>query len=133
MEFDIAKAKIEKSLAELIEVEETTNLDDIKEIELLEDVIQNCIYQYCIRKGYALNGFPFKQMKYCENDINGYDDDYFSPERIDYYICNLGIEKSDVRSLFEISILYHEPEADVKKVLQEIIDLHDRNKLSFDI
>lgn len=135
MDFNETKAEIEKYSA-LIWSTEEKELDDIKDVEMYESFIRELIFEYCMVKKYEINGFPFVHLKKVENQEPGYDEDYLTWERMDYYIQQLALEKEDV---FELCFIHHQHYFDgldregVRNLIEELVAMAEGENLSFDL
>lgn len=85
MDFEQTKTEIEEYSALINDIEEN-DFDDIKEVELYEEFIRKLIFDYCKGQKYEIEGFPFVHLKRIEDREQGYDEDYLTWERIEYYI-----------------------------------------------
>ena len=101
MTFEKVRSKIEEISAEIISIQEN-DFDDIKDVELQEGIIRQLIFEYCMSQRYEVNGFPFVHLKKVEAGEPGYDEDYLTWERMDYYIQRLALEKEDVFELCRV-------------------------------
>lgn len=104
MTFEEVKSRIEEISAAIINIEEK-DFDDIKDVEIQEGLIRELIFDYCVAQKYEIEGFPFIHLKKVEDSEPGYDKDYLTPERMDYYIERLALEKEDV---FELCFIHYQ-------------------------
>ncbi|MGB8375163.1 MAG: hypothetical protein WCE57_07580 [Salegentibacter sp.] len=135
MDFEQTKTEIEKYSALINDVEEN-DYDDITEVEVYEGAIRELIFEYCKANNYEVNGFPFVHLKKVENQEPGYDEDYLTWERMDYYIQRLALEKEDV---FELCFIHdqhyfggQDREA-VRDSIKSALAMAESDNLSFDL
>jgi len=135
MTFEKVKSAIEKISAEIIQIEEN-DLDDIKDVELQEDHIRKLIFEYCKSQKYDIEGFPFVQLKKVEDREPGYDEDYLTWERMDYYIQRLALEKEDVFELCRIDYQRYFSGLDsqeVRDLIKDVVAMAEKENLQFDL
>lgn len=93
----------EKIKAEIIKIytewrKLSDSLDDDKYGEIYESEVRTLIIDYCERKGYEVEGYPFEKRILGETD-KYYDEDYFCYERNLKYLDLLVASKEDVLEL----------------------------------
>ena len=135
MNFDKVKSELKKISTEISSIEEK-ELDDIKDVELQESFMRELLFNYCISQKYEIDGFPFVHLKRIGNCEPGYDDDYLTWERMEYYIDKLALEKEDVLELRAITLENYYPELSQKELKKEIevfIELAEQDNISFDL
>lgn len=97
--------EIEQIKAEILKIhlnwKNTSNsIEGDKEAELEESFVRDLITNYCVSKGYEVEGYPFQKRILGETD-NTYDEDYFCYERNLKYLDVLATIHEDV-----LEILY---------------------------
>lgn len=97
--------EIEQIKAEILKIhlnwKNTSNsIEGDKEAELEESFVRDLITNYCVSKGYEVEGYPFQKRILGETD-NTYDEDYFCYERNLKYLDVLATIHGDV-----LEILY---------------------------
>lgn len=96
MELEKIKAEILKIYPEWRKLSDS--LDDDKYGEIYESEVRTLIIDYCERKGYEVEGYPFEKRILGETD-EYYDEDYFCYERNLKYLDILAESKEDVLEL----------------------------------
>ncbi|MBX9886556.1 MAG: hypothetical protein K2Y30_01315 [Flavobacteriaceae bacterium] len=96
MELEKIKAEIIIIYAEWRKLSDS--LDDDKYGEIYESEVRTLIINYCERKGYEVEGYPFEKRILGETD-EYYDEDYFCYERNLKYLDTLAASKEDVLEL----------------------------------
>lgn len=72
------------------------DLDDFKDVELIEQEAEQLIVNYCEAKGYLVNGFPTEKRQLPEEEL---EEDYFCRERYQLYLDTLATQQEDVADL----------------------------------
>lgn len=73
--------------------------DELQAVEMIEAQALQLIVAYCEDRGYQIDGFPTAKRKLIEEeDLD--EDEYFTQERYEWYICRLTLEKEDVAELY---------------------------------
>lgn len=99
---------LEKIKSKIIELSndynriQETDLEDIKDAEILEYEALELIIEYCENKKYLINGFPTEKK---QNPEYEWDDDYFCRERYIHYINLLSVDNDDIS---DILFLYYD-------------------------
>src|SRR5690606_20590904 len=135
MTFEKVKSAVEKISAEIIQIEEN-EFDDIKDVEMQEGIIRELIFDYCVAQKYEVDGFPFVQLKKVETGEPGYDEDYLTWERMDYYIQRLALEKEDVFELCRIDYQRYVSglgSQEVRDLIKDVVALAEKANLQFDL
>ena len=135
MNFDEVKSELKKICAEISNIEEK-EIDDIKDVELQESFMRELLFNYCISQKYEIDGFPFAHLKRIENREPGYDADYLTWERMEYYIDKLALEKEDVFELRAITLENYYPDLsqkELKKEIEAFIELAEQDNINFDL
>lgn len=135
MTFEEVKSKLEEISASIMEIEEK-DFDDIKDVELQESFIRDLQFDYCVGQKYQVDGFPFVHLQRVENREPGYDEDYLTWERIEYYLDRLALEKEDVFELRSIALHNYYPDytqEELKAEIRMLIKLAEQEKISFDL
>lgn len=78
------------------------NLDCFKYGEIHESYVVQTISDYCVGKGYEVDGFPMQKRALAEISAS-YDEDYFCHDRYIKYLDVLATEHKDV---FELMYFY---------------------------
>jgi hypothetical protein len=73
--------------------------DEMLAVEFLEAQALQLLIDYCEEKGYEIDGFPTQKRKLIEEEDQD-EDEYFTQERYELYICLLTLEKEDVAELY---------------------------------
>jgi len=71
-------------------------LEDFTESELIEQEAEHLIVDYCVHKGYLVNGFPSEKKLL---PIEELEEDYFCRERYQLYLDTLSTMYDDVAEL----------------------------------
>lgn len=135
MDFEKTKTEIEKYSALINDVEEK-DYDDITEVEVYEGTIRELIFDYCKAQKYEIESFPFVHLKRIEAQEPGYDEDYLTCERMDYYIQRLALEKEDV---FELCFIHDQhyfggqDREGVRDSIKSALAMAESDNLSFDL
>ncbi|MGB8705241.1 MAG: hypothetical protein WCD31_09445 [Gillisia sp.] len=135
MDFEQTKAEIEK-YSEKIRKTEEKDYDDIKDVELYETFIRDLIFEYCMSQQYEIDSFPFVHLKKVENHEPGYDEDYLTWERKEYYIDQLALQKEDV---FELRLIHSQhyfgglDREGVRDLIKSSLAMAESDNLSFDL
>ena len=135
MNFEKTKSEIEKYSALINDVEEN-DYDDITEVEVYEGAIRELIFDYCKAQKYEIEGFPFVHLKRIEDQEPGYDEDYLTWEREEYYIDQLALQKEDVFDLRLIHSQHYFGGLDgegVRDLIKSSIAMAESDNLSFDL
>ncbi len=74
------------------------SLDDFKDAELYEYLVNKLLLNYCEENKYDIDGFPFLHRELAKTEED-YDDDYFS-ERNDLYLFSVANKHKDVFDLY---------------------------------
>ncbi|SKB77126.1 hypothetical protein SAMN05660776_2911 [Salegentibacter holothuriorum] len=133
--FEEVKSKIEVISANISKAEEKA-LDDLAHIELQESIMRNLIFDYCVTNNYEVNEFPFKQFKKIGNQEPGYDKDYVTLKRTEYYLDKLTLEKKDVFELRKIALQKYYPNCSPERIYEHArisIQLADEENFDFDL
>jgi len=96
MEIEQIKAEIEKICQQWKSTSNSIAGD--KDAELEESFVRDLIINYCERKGYEVDGYPFQKRILGEKN-NDYDEDYFCYERNLKYLDVLATIHIDVMEL----------------------------------
>ncbi|MBZ9629419.1 hypothetical protein LB465_01410 [Salegentibacter sp. LM13S] len=132
MKFEDVKSKIEKISANIIQSEER----HLNDIELQESIMRELIFDYCISKNYELDGFPFKQLEKIKNKEPGYDKDYFTREKTEYFLNRLSLKNKDILNLRSVSLQKYYPDCTAEEFKEKIklyINLAEAENFSFDL
>ncbi len=91
-------AAIKTKISELARAHKETGdeLEDHSFSESFEEQAEKLIIDYCVEKGYQVQGFPHEKKNSGNDD---YDDEYFCHDRYRLYLDNLLIIHDDVADL----------------------------------
>jgi hypothetical protein len=135
MNFEEVKSEIKKVSTIINEIDEK-DFDDIKDVEIQESFIRELLFDYCVNQKYEIDGFPFVHLKRIEDQEPGYDEDYLTGERMDYYIHRLALEKEDVFELCMENNLRYFPDFNPKQIkglIEDFVAMDKQENLSFDL
>lgn len=95
---DITLNEIKHKITKLAEQHKQTgdDIEDWEDSELIELQAEKLITDYCVAKGYQINGFPHEKMKLPIEDL---EEDYFCRERYQLYLDSLAVQKEDVAEI----------------------------------
>ena len=91
----------------IVHIQTTRSLDDVKETELYEFQIINIISQYCLKKKYSTDGFPEKYNKLKESEDEGFLD-FFDFSVKSYYVYKIALQHNDVFNM--VKVYFNDPE-----------------------
>jgi hypothetical protein len=96
-------------------------LDDFTESELIEQEAERLIVDYCVNKGYLINGFPTEKKLL---PIEELEEDYFCRERYQLYLDTLSTKYDDVAELtwHYVSCFWEEQYDNKEDYVQSLID-----------
>ena len=91
----------------ILHIQSTDSLDDVKEAEFYEIQIINTIYQYCLKNKYSSDGFPEKYIKLLESEDEDFQD--FLDFRVkSYYVYKISLQENDVFKM--VKVYFNDPE-----------------------
>lgn len=93
----------------LLQIQNTDSLDDLKEAELYEFDIIDAIFQYCLENKYAVGDFPEKYNKLFESEDEDFSD-FLDFSVKSFYVYKVSINHHDVFKM--IKVYFNDPEAD---------------------
>lgn len=93
----------------ILHIQSTDSLDDVKEVEFYEFQIMNTIFHYCLKNKYSTEGFPEKYQDLLERDDEDFQD-FLDFNVKSYYVYKVSIHQNDVFKMVEL--YFSDPEID---------------------
>jgi galactose-1-phosphate uridylyltransferase len=79
----------------ILNIQSTDSLDDLKEAEFYEFQIMNTIFHYCLKNKYSTEGFPEKYQDLLESEDEDFQD-FLDFSVKSYYVYKVSIHQNDV-------------------------------------
>lgn len=93
----------------ILHIQSTDSLDNVKEAEFYEFQIINTIFHYCLKNKYSTEGFPEKYQDLLERDDEDFQD-FLDFNVKSYYVYKVSIHQNDVFKMVEL--YFSDPEID---------------------
>lgn len=93
----------------ILHIQSTDSVDDVKEVEFYEFQIMNTIFHYCLKNKYSTDGFPEKYSKLFKSEDLDFQD--FLDFRVkSYYVYQVSLQHNDVFKMVKVN--FSNPEID---------------------
>lgn len=87
----------------ILHIQSTDSLDDVKEVEFYEFQIMNTIFHYCLKNKYSTEGFPEKYNKLFKNEDEDFQD-FLDYNVKSYYVYKVSLQQNDVFEMIKVSL-----------------------------
>ena len=91
----------------ILHINSTDSLDDVKEVEFYEFQIMNTIFHYCLKNKYSTEGFPEKYQDLLESEDEDFQD-FLDFSVKSYYVYKVSIHQNDVFKM--VKVYFNDPE-----------------------
>lgn len=93
----------------ILNIQSTDSLDDLKEIEFYDFQIINTIFHYCLKNKYSTKEFPEKYSKLFKNEDVDFQD-FLSYDVKSFYVYKIALQHEDVFKM--LKMYFNEPKID---------------------
>ena len=91
----------------ILYIQSTDSLDNVKGAEFYEFQIINTIFHHCLKNKYSTGGFPEKYIKLLESEDEDFHD--FLDFRVkSYYVYKISLQENDVFKM--VKVYFNDPE-----------------------
>ena len=87
----------------ILHIQSTDSLDDVKEVEFYEFQIMNTIFHYCLKNKYSTEGFPEKYQDLLESEDEDFQD-FLDFNVKSYYVYKVSLQQNDVFEMIKVSL-----------------------------
>ena len=87
----------------ILHIQSTDSLDDVKEVEFYEFQIMNTIFHYCLKNKYSTEGFPEKYQDLVESEDEDFQD-FLDFSVKSYYVYKVSLQQNDVFEMIKVSL-----------------------------
>ena len=87
----------------ILHIQSTDSLDDVKEVEFYEFQIMNTIFHYCLKNKYSTEGFPEKYQDLLESEDEDFQD-FLDFNVKSYYVYKVSLQQKDVFEMIKVSL-----------------------------
>ena len=87
----------------ILNIQSTDSLDDLKEAEFYEFQIMNTIFHYCLKNKYSTEGFPEKYQDLLESEDEDFQD-FLDFNVKSYYVYKVSLQQNDVFEMIKVSL-----------------------------
>ena len=87
----------------ILNIQSTDSLDDLKEAEFYEFQIMNTIFHYCLKNKYSTEGFPEKYQDLLESEDEDFQD-FLGFNVKSYYVYKVSLQQNDVFEMIKVSL-----------------------------
>ena len=87
----------------ILHINSTDSLDDVKEVEFYEFQIMNTIFHYCLKNKYSTEGFPEKYQDLLESEDEDFQD-FLDFNVKSYYVYKVSLQQNDVFEMIKVSL-----------------------------
>ena len=87
----------------ILHIQSTDSLDDVKEVEFYEFQIMNTIFHYCLENKYSTEGFPEKYQGLLESEDQDFQD-FLDFSVKSYYVYKVSLQQKDVFEMIKVSL-----------------------------
>ena len=87
----------------ILNIQSTDSLDDLKEAEFYEFQIMNTIFHYCLENKYSTEGFPEKYQGLLESEDQDFQD-FLDFSVKSYYVYKVSLQQKDVFEMIKVSL-----------------------------
>ena len=87
----------------ILHIQSTDSLDDVKEAEFYEFQIMNTIFHYCLKNKYSTEGFPEKYQDLVESEDEDFQD-FLDFSVKSYYVYQVSLQQNDVFKMIKVSL-----------------------------
>ena len=87
----------------ILHIQSTDSLDDVKEVEFYEFQIMNTIFHYCLKNKYSTEGFPEKYRDLVESEDEDFQD-FLDFSVKSYYVYKVSLQQKDVFEMIKVSL-----------------------------
>ena len=87
----------------ILHIQSTDSLDDVKEAEFYEFQIMNTIFHYCLKNKYSTEGFPEKYQDLLESEDEDFQD-FLDFNVKSYYVYKVSFQQNDVFEMIKVSL-----------------------------
>ena len=87
----------------ILNIQSTDSLDDLKEAEFYEFQIMNTIFHYCLENKYSTEGFPEKYQGLLESEDEDFQD-FLDFSVKSYYVYKVSLQQNDVFEMIKVSL-----------------------------
>lgn len=87
----------------ILNIQSTDSLDDLKEAEFYEFQIMNTIFHYCLENKYSTEGFPEKYQGLLESEDEDFQD-FLDFSVKSYYVYKVSLQQKDVFEMIKVSL-----------------------------
>ena len=91
----------------ILNIQSTDSLDDLKEAEFYEFQIMNTIFHYCLENKYSTEGFPEKYQGLLESEDEDFQD-FLDFNVKSYYVYKISLQENDVFKM--VKVYFNDPE-----------------------
>ena len=87
----------------ILNIQSTDSLDDVKEVEFYEFQIMNTIFHYCLKNKYSTEGFPEKYQDLLDSEDEDFQD-FLDFSVKSYYVYKVSLQQKDVFEMIKVSL-----------------------------
>ena len=87
----------------ILHIQSTDSLDDVKEAEFYEFQIIDTIFYYCLKDKYSTEGFPEKYQDLLESEDEDFQD-FLDFNVKSYYVYKVSLQQNDVFEMIKVSL-----------------------------
>ena len=95
----------------ILNIQHTNSMDDLKELEFYDLQIINTIFHYGLKHQYSSEGFPEKYNKLIKNEDEDFQD-FLNFDVKSYYVYKIALQHDDVFQM--VKIYFNDPDIDYK-------------------
>lgn len=85
----------------ILHIQNTDSLDDVKDLEFYEFQIMDAIFQYCLKNKYSTEGFPDKYQDLLESEDEDFQD-FLDFNVKSYYVYKVSLQQNDVFKMVKL-------------------------------
>ena len=87
----------------ILHIDSTESLDDLKESEFYEFEIMDAVFQYCLKNKYSTEGFPEKYQDLLDSEDEDFQD-FLDSSVKSYYVYKVSLQQNDVFEMIKVSL-----------------------------
>lgn len=95
----------------ILDIQKTDSLDDVKELDFYDFQIINTIFHYGLKHEYITDGFPQKYSKLFKNEDEDFQD-FLSFDVKSFYVYKIALEHDDVFQM--LKVYFNDPDVDYR-------------------
>ncbi|AZI32992.1 hypothetical protein [Kaistella carnis] len=85
----------------ILHIDSTESLDDLKESEFYEFEIMDAVFQYCLKNKYSTEGFPEKYQDLLDSEDEDFQD-FLDFSVKSYYVYKVSLQQNDVFKMVKL-------------------------------